>query len=208
MAPKRARDLPARRAAHAHDERRSKAGFVTASRFRRALGGVVDIIFAIVVGEVVATVLGTTSQEQAHIGRVFVSQTIQALLIARSGQSVGKHLAGTRIVLADGHAAGLLRGYVLRTLPYPLIGLVLPPQLTFFVGLIGIIDLLMILGADHRCGHDVVAQTFVALAGGSGKMPRKQGEQGRAAEGPGSTLAARSLCPRRRLVVVPSAAVR
>ena len=107
-----------------------------------------------------------------------VPLVIQALLIARSGQSVGKHMLGLRIIRGDGRPAGVFQGFVMRELPFR--------ALTFVAGLapllgagrrlgagvaalsmvINLLDDACILGAERRCLHDRIAGTRVVA------MPR------------------------------------
>jgi uncharacterized RDD family membrane protein YckC len=79
--------------------------------------------------------------------------------VALTGQSIGKRLIGTRIVLADGTPAGFVHGVLLREwllLPYrgvPILG-----------GVIGLGDVLAIFRRSRRCLHDDVAGTLVVRA--------------------------------------------
>ena len=84
---------------------------------------------------------------------------INATLLARSGQSVGKRLLNIRIVRSDGSRAGLLRLFGLRyainnaTLVTPVAGWIY-----------ALVDSLAIFGRNRRCVHDYLADTIVIKA--------------------------------------------
>jgi uncharacterized RDD family membrane protein YckC len=99
------------------------------------------------------------------------------VLIANSGQSVGKLVLGTRIIDAEGHTAGFFQGFVLRTLPVTLVAL-LPTLglavgldvatagvLAILAGLVSLVDCLLIFGAENRTLHDRIAGTYVCSVG-------------------------------------------
>lgn len=104
---------------------------------------------------------------------VAVATALQAVLIARSGQSAAKRLLRLRIVLADGRQATLYRGVVLRLLPPTLLSLV--PSLFGVLQASGIliiwvfvacavlqlVDILPIFRSERRCLHDLLAGTWV-----------------------------------------------
>lgn len=84
---------------------------------------------------------------------------LQAWLLHRHGQTIGKKLLGIRIVRGDLSRCGLRRIVFLRVLPFSLVGLI--PLIGPAVGLV---DALMIFGDDHRTLHDRVADTVVVTA--------------------------------------------
>jgi len=110
---------------------------------------------------------------------------VQAVLVARTGQSLGKRMLGLRIVRPDGTLPGFVRGVLLRSwlflVPFAATSLLLP-QLWFalatqfgftplFVLILGYashavyaIDPVFILGRARRCLHDRVAGTDVVHA--------------------------------------------
>jgi uncharacterized RDD family membrane protein YckC len=102
--------------------------FVVAGRWRRLVGGLVDCIVNASVFFVWQSAL-TNPRSIAWLlfmGPVYFATTsmplvLQAALIARSGQSVGKLVTRTRIVLSNGRPAGLLRGFLLRTFPFAIV---------------------------------------------------------------------------------------
>lgn len=110
---------------------------------------------------------------------------VQAVLITRTGQSLGKRLLGLRIVRPDGRLPGFARGVLLRSwlflLPYAVVNLLLPelwfelaselgftPMLMMLLTYLGYaahaIDPIFILGGARRCLHDHVAGTDVVHA--------------------------------------------
>jgi len=81
---------------------------------------------------------------------------VQALLITKTGQSIGKRLVKTKIVLQSGRLPGFWHGVVLRSW--------LMQALNFIPiagGFIGLVDALMVFRADRRCLHDHIAGTSV-----------------------------------------------
>jgi uncharacterized RDD family membrane protein YckC len=110
---------------------------------------------------------------------------VQAVLITRTGQSLGKRMLGLRIVRPDGTLPGFARGVLLRSwlflLPYAAVNLALPELWFLFADEFGFTPLLMtlltylgyaaqaidplfILGGARRCLHDHVAGTDVVHA--------------------------------------------
>jgi len=87
---------------------------------------------------------------------------LQWTLLARRGQSVGKIVAGIRIVRADGSHAGFWRAVALRNWPVLAVGWMPEPW-----PLLGFIDILAIFGSERRCLHDFVADTKVIKAAGA-----------------------------------------
>lgn len=99
---------------------------------------------------------------------------IQALLIARTGQSIGKRIARTRIVKLDGSRATFFSAVVLRwwvpsgvlMLPTMLtkVGINIPNAASLPLLLLWIADMLAIFGPSRRCLHDLIAGTKVLNA--------------------------------------------
>jgi len=81
---------------------------------------------------------------------------VQSLLIARRGQTLGKMVAKTRIVLVDGTPAPFAQAVLLRYWGTILLG---------YVPLVGqwlvMVDALFVFRSDRRCIHDLVAGTKV-----------------------------------------------
>jgi uncharacterized RDD family membrane protein YckC len=84
---------------------------------------------------------------------------INLVLLNKNGQTLGKKIVGTKVVMADGSPAPLWRIVLLRWLPLaavsaiPLVG-----------GIVAIIDACVIFASDRRCGHDHIAGTIVVDA--------------------------------------------
>ena len=150
--------------------------FELASRGARLAGAVIDTLVVVFAG-IPAQALSDGLAERVRPFIVLAAPVLQAVLIARSGQSVGKILTKTRIVLASGRPAGLLTGYVLRSLAIVVVALLpfilrlaglirtFPISTSQFFWLVFLVDALPILGSQRRCLHDRLAGTFVAAVG-------------------------------------------
>lgn len=77
---------------------------------------------------------------------------ITALLVARSGQTIGKRLLEIRVVRSDGSPASLGRIFWLRNVVNAFLGV---------IPLYGLVELLFIFGPRRRCVHDLIADTIV-----------------------------------------------
>ena len=85
---------------------------------------------------------------------------INGYTLSTRGQSVGKIVAGTRIVsYTDGRLLPLWKLFVKRYLSVSLLGAI--PVIGIFLTLINI---LLIFGNEKRCGHDYIAGTRVIKA--------------------------------------------
>ena len=84
-----------------------------------------------------------------------VLSVVQWTLLARRGQTLGKMVAGTRVVTVDDSPAGLLRAVVLRVWPVEILSRLPMVRWLLFV------DLVFILEKDRRCLHDRLAGTKV-----------------------------------------------
>lgn len=82
---------------------------------------------------------------------------VQVVLLHRRGQTIGKRLAGIRIVRADGSRAGLGRLLGLRSFVPGLIGAI--PLVGPLFGLAN-----PLVGQEKRCLHDLIADTIVVDA--------------------------------------------
>jgi uncharacterized RDD family membrane protein YckC len=87
---------------------------------------------------------------------ILAQLAVQWTLLYRRGQTVGKIVAGTRVVRLDGSRASFARIIVLRT------------WVPFVIGLmgkvgpwVGLADILFIFRASRRCLHDEIAGTKV-----------------------------------------------
>lgn len=83
----------------------------------------------------------------------FVVFLVQAFLLARSGQSIGKKALGITIVrVRDGLNGGLWTNVILRMIFNSILG---------FIPFYSILDLLFIFRDNRRCLHDELAGTMV-----------------------------------------------
>lgn len=86
-----------------------------------------------------------------------VPQIINWILIAKSGQSVGKKAVGTVIVDAEsGVPVGFVQGVLKRQFLFGLL-----TSIPFVGGLIALADLVYLFLADHQTLHDKLANTYV-----------------------------------------------
>ncbi len=81
---------------------------------------------------------------------------INCYLVSSKSQTLGKSLAGIRMVRLDGSTLTLGRWLTHRTLPFYLVS-----QIPVVGGFFGLIDALFIFGQEKRCLHDLVADTKV-----------------------------------------------
>jgi uncharacterized RDD family membrane protein YckC len=89
---------------------------------------------------------------------LFALAVFQWTLLATRGQTLGKIVAGTRVVRVDGSPAGFLHAVVIRNWPFSVIYRV--PVIKWLV----LIDWLCIFGERRRCLHDAIAGTNVVRA--------------------------------------------
>jgi uncharacterized RDD family membrane protein YckC len=78
---------------------------------------------------------------------------LQWCLIANLGQSLGKMVFNIKIVDEEGYAPGFFQGVFLRTWVTGLIASIVPFG--------GMINILLIFRDPPRCGHDLLAKTYV-----------------------------------------------
>lgn len=81
---------------------------------------------------------------------------INFVLVYRHGQTIGKRTLAIAMVRSNGDRMGLARYIFLRLLPVSLLGAI--PVVGRFAGLV---DVLLIFGAERRCLHDLIADTIV-----------------------------------------------
>ena len=81
---------------------------------------------------------------------------INCVLVHRVGQTIGKRMLNIAMVRSSGDRMGLARYIFLRLLPISLLGAI--PWVGQFAGLV---DVLLIFGAQRRCLHDLIADTIV-----------------------------------------------
>jgi uncharacterized RDD family membrane protein YckC len=80
----------------------------------------------------------------------------QLMLVAQSGQSLGKRMRHIRVVRSDGSPVSLARLILLRNL--------VPSAINSACGLFSLVDVLFIFQDDRRCLHDMIADTKVVKA--------------------------------------------
>ncbi len=80
-------------------------------------------------------------------------------LLVRRGQTLGKIVAGTRVVMLDGTRAPFAKVVALRVWVFYFPSYI--PGLNRLVGMLGLVDVLFIFRADRRCLHDQLAGTKV-----------------------------------------------
>lgn len=84
---------------------------------------------------------------------------INCVLLHRYGQTIAKRWLGIKVVRTDGNRCALSRIIFLRWLPVTVVGAI--PYLGIIMRLL---DPLMIFRDDHRCLHDLIADTKVVKA--------------------------------------------
>ena len=140
----------------------------------RILGAIVDALFVyLFIGMIAAAFFlilpgegakPTPVQLSLVIGIAFIGAlaptVINCILIAKSGQSVGKKAVGTRIIDQETNAqAGVVQGYIVRTVAFGfLLGI---PVVGIFVLLV---DIVFLFGENHQTLHDKMAKTLVVRA--------------------------------------------
>lgn len=151
-------------------------GQVLATRWQRFVGIVVDNFLLMATGAIgavagvgLAHLMGYERPDSdeavavvviAAVVVVVLFVAIQAILITRTGQSIGKRLIGTRIVDANtGSRVGFWRAVVARW--FVPVGLQTVPTIGGFFGLA---DAVTIFGSSRRCLHDFMAGTRVIQA--------------------------------------------
>jgi uncharacterized RDD family membrane protein YckC len=85
---------------------------------------------------------------------------INAVLISKSGQSVGKKLVGTRIVdQQTGAPAGFVQGFLMRSIVFEFF-----TQIPLIGPFIAIADIIYLFIENHQTLHDKLAKTIVVKA--------------------------------------------
>ncbi len=94
-------------------------------------------------------------------GNLFVPMIINCVLIAKSGQSIGKKIVGTRMVDQDsGETSGFVQGFLIRTFVFQLICNALP-----IIGfIIALVDIVFLFTEGNQTLHDRLARTRVVKA--------------------------------------------
>jgi len=143
-----------------------------ASRWLRLAGAVLDgIIMMIIQLPVIFLVMGGLEQLSQGGGltlgqtvgfflfHLVVFAAVNGWLLFKRGQTVGKMVAGTRIVDLSGNLRPFSIVFFVR---YALVGAV--ANIPIAGGLFSLIDVLFIFRNDKRCIHDLLAGTKVVRA--------------------------------------------
>ena len=93
----------------------------------------------------------------ASLALVGVVLSIQWILLGVRGQTLGKMVAGIRVVRLDGSRASFVHTVVVRYLPFFFLNLVLGNGSSA----LGALDSLLVFRRDKRCLHDLIAGTKV-----------------------------------------------
>lgn len=130
---------------------------------RRIVARLIDAAFLLVpiwIFGAVAVLSGTPWLFRFGIGlglaSGLVTFAIDAWLLHRHGQSIGKRLLGLRVVRVDGSRASVLSLLFVRELAYR--GFVWVPTVGV---LLGLVDAFMLFSAQRRTLHDRLAGTLV-----------------------------------------------
>jgi uncharacterized RDD family membrane protein YckC len=129
-----------------------------ATRSQRFVASVLDNLFALLACAPLALVVAAWDAHEDLIPIAlmfgFVLFTIfQSVIIAQSGQSLGKKLLKIKIVRPDGSVPGFVQGVVVRYW--------LMTMMSAVCNLVGLIDALLIFREDQRTLHDHMAGTNV-----------------------------------------------
>lgn len=138
------------------------------SRLNRFLGAFIDgLLPAFVAAPVVVTLVAVVGEQPdpdalqaagylAYFVGMLPPMLLNWYLIVTRGQTLGKMVAGTRIVTEQGGPVDFMTGVVLRNW---VIGMV-----NAFCGFASLVDALLIFGERRQCGHDLIAKTIVVNA--------------------------------------------
>jgi uncharacterized RDD family membrane protein YckC len=89
---------------------------------------------------------------------------INAYLVNKNGQSIGKKMLGIKVVRRDGSRATLARIFFLRNVLNSVIQYAASLLMPILSSLYVLTDLLFIFGNARRCVHDYLADTIVIKA--------------------------------------------
>jgi uncharacterized RDD family membrane protein YckC len=139
-----------------------------ASRWKRLGGQLIDGVIALVLVLPVMFLIGAFDHARLSLVHQLtwlvlglgVFLAVNGYLLAKSGQTVGKKLVGTRIVdLESRQILPLGKVFGLRVLPLALIA-----QIPGIGAIFSLVDALFIFRNDKRCVHDLIAGTVVVNA--------------------------------------------
>jgi len=128
----------------------------SARRFTRWLGAFIDSMVMVILMFAAIAVFNPRSADEANLivyGTCGAVLLLQSILVAASGQSVGKMILGTKIVNKhNDEIPDFFRAVIVRSWFQVLLGL---------IPLYHLIDALCIFGEEKRCLHDMMAGTRV-----------------------------------------------
>ena len=140
-----------------------------ASRSKRLAGALIDSFIMMSIMIPVAILAGVFEQvklgRQMSIGQyiflffsgLFFFFAINGFFLAKDGQTVGKKIAGTRVVdFESGEIISIWKYLGFRLLPIHIAS-----QIPVAGNFIGLVDIIRIFGKDKRCFHDLIAGTKV-----------------------------------------------
>ena len=140
----------------------------------RILGAIVDVLFAslflgIGFGAIFAILPGDgANPSPVQLSLVFVilgiaafiPVIVNAVLITKSGQSLGKKMVGTRMVdQQSGAPVGFVQGYLVRSFAFGTL-----TSLPFVGIFIALADIIFLFTENHQTLHDRLAKTLVVKA--------------------------------------------
>lgn len=139
-----------------------------ASLSQRLGGALIDGVIGVAAAIAMMMAMGTWEKTVQGIEPTLLETLIQGIfgfaffilvhgyLLKTSGQTVGKRIVGSKIVLTNDTPAPFFTIIFRRTLPVALASII-----PYIGGLLIIIDSLLIFRADRRCAHDLIAGTKV-----------------------------------------------
>ena len=138
-----------------------EAEYVLAQPATRLVAKVIDSVALVLPAILAASTLDLQGRGVVHVGLALAMLPlgINAFLLSRDGQTIGKLATGIRIVRRDGSRAGLGRILAYRTMPLLFLSAV--PGVGGFIGLA---DALMVFSENNQCLHDRLADTVVVGA--------------------------------------------
>lgn len=142
-----------------------------ASLPQRLGGALIDGVIGVAAAIAMAMTIGTWEKTLQGIEPTLLETLIQGVfgfaffvlvhghLLKTSGQTVGKRIVGSKIVLINDAPAPFFTIIFRRSLPVALASII-----PYIGGLLIIIDSLLVFRADRRCAHDLIAGTKVIRA--------------------------------------------
>ncbi|MBE0368948.1 RDD family protein [Pseudoalteromonas aurantia] len=151
------------------DNSKHKVAGEKATRWDRLYAGLIDAVVHMVATVPLFWYFGMEAFKEpsaftiviAVIYGLFTTLILQGYLLFHYGQTIGKHIIGTRIENLDGTKADIKKILLLRILPMSLCSFI--PGVGQFIS--GFIDPIFIFGKQRRCLHDYFAKTKVSYVG-------------------------------------------